>query len=93
MLCRLLFVLVIFAGKFSPRAWCAADEYREEPGTEGNGDFVIGPEYQTDHDLMDQGKPKGKSFEFSLPLAESKIYRGDDKRRPVSAAAGDEFLA
>ncbi|MEW4566033.1 alpha/beta hydrolase-fold protein [Bremerella sp. JC770] len=44
----------------------------------GNGDFVIGPEYHIDPDLTDQGNPKGKSFEFSLPLAESKIFDGKD---------------
>lgn len=70
-----------------PRPTWGADEYREEPGAEGNGDFVIGPKYESDPMLMDQGKPKGKSFEFSMPLAESKIFRGDDKtldsKKPV----------
>lgn len=51
----------------------------ENPGTEGNGNIVIGPEYKIDPDLTDKGNPKGKTFEFSLPLAESKIFRGDDK--------------
>ena len=44
----------------------------------GNGDFVIGPDYQIDPDLTDQGNPKGKLFEFSMPLAESKIFDGKD---------------
>jgi len=44
----------------------------------GSGDFVIGPEYHIDPDLTDRGNPKGKSFEFSLPLAESKIFDGKD---------------
>lgn len=44
----------------------------------GNGDFVIGPDYHIDPDLTDQGNPKGKSFEFSMPLAESKIFDGKD---------------
>ncbi|TWT66144.1 alpha/beta hydrolase [Allorhodopirellula solitaria] len=44
----------------------------------GDGNFEIGPDYSTDPDLTDQGNPKGKSFEFKMPLAESKIFRGDD---------------
>ncbi len=43
-----------------------------------NGNFVIGPKYRLDPDLGDQGKPKGKYFEFSMPLADSQIFRGDD---------------
>jgi enterochelin esterase-like enzyme len=50
----------------------------ENPGTEGNGDFTIGPDYKMDPDLADQGNPKGRSFEFSMRLAESKIFPGDD---------------
>ncbi len=59
----------------------------ENPGTEGNGNFVIGPEYAIDPDLTDRGNPKGKFFEFSMVLADSKIFRGDDKtldsKKPV----------
>ncbi len=47
-------------------------------GTEGNGNVVIGPAYKIDPDLTDKGNPKGKSFEFSMRLADSKIFRGDD---------------
>ncbi len=57
---------------------------------QGNGDFVIGPDYSLDPDLKDQGNPKGSYFEFSMPLAESKIFRGDDStldsRKPVRTA-------
>ena len=65
-----------------------ADAYTERPGKEGNGDFTIGPEYKTDPDLTDRGNPKGKSFEFSMPLAGSKIFKGEDTtltpdRKPV----------
>lgn len=56
----------------------AAEAYIETPGREGNGDFTIGPEYKIDPDLTDRGNPKGRQFEFTLPLAESKIFRGDD---------------
>jgi len=56
----------------------AAESYKEDPGSEGNGSFTIGPEYKTDPDLTDRGNPQGKSFEFSMPLADSKIFKGDD---------------
>jgi len=56
----------------------AADAYDENPGSEGDGKVTIGPDYQIDPDLTDRGNPKGKSFEFSMPLADSKIFRGDD---------------
>lgn len=60
----------------------------ENLSAEANGDFVIGPDYRLDPDLTDRGSPKGKAFEFSMPLADSKIFRGDDptlepERRPV----------
>lgn len=56
-----------------------ADDYSEKPGSEGNGNHVIGPEYAIDPDLTDRANPKGKSFEFTMPLAESKIFPGNDK--------------
>jgi iron(III)-enterobactin esterase len=40
--------------------------------------IVIGPDYKIDPVLTDLGNPKGKYFEFSMPLADSKIFRGDD---------------
>jgi iron(III)-enterobactin esterase len=56
----------------------ADENYTEKPGTEGNGNVVIGPDYQIDPDLTDRANPKGKYFEFSMRLADSKIFRGDD---------------
>jgi enterochelin esterase-like enzyme len=61
---------------------------REGPGEEGDGDYQIGPEYTIDPDLKDRGNPKGKSFEFSMALANSRIFRGDDstlqpEKKPV----------
>lgn len=54
---------------------------------EKNGNFVIGPEYRIDPDLTDKGNPKGKAFEFSMLLADSKIFRGDDetldRKKPI----------
>jgi enterochelin esterase-like enzyme len=56
----------------------AAEDDRENPGSEGDGNHRVGPDYEIDPDLTDQGNPKGKSFTFSMPLAESTIFRGDD---------------
>jgi len=66
----------------------AADSYAENPGTEGDGKYTIGPEYKIDPDLTDRGNPKGKYFEFTMRLADSKIFRGDDttlepEKKPV----------
>ena len=56
----------------------ATETYKEDPGKEGDGTHTIGPEYKIDPDLTDRGNPKGKSFEFSMPLAKSTTFRGDD---------------
>ncbi len=57
----------------------AADTPVEMTGSEGDGEITVGPEYKTDKDLTDLGAPKGKAFEFTMKLADSKIFRGDDK--------------
>ncbi len=62
----------------SSNSTIADEPYTEKPGTEGNGNVVIGPDYAIDPDLTDRGNPKGKYFEFSMPLSYSKIFRGDD---------------
>ncbi|RPH39466.1 MAG: enterobactin esterase [Planctomycetota bacterium] len=51
---------------------------QDKPGSAGNGDVVIGPDYSVDPDLKDNGNPKGQAFEFSMTLADGKIFRGDD---------------
>lgn len=56
----------------------ADDTYTEKPGTEGNGNVVVGPEYAIDPDLTDKGNPQGKQFEFTMTLADSKIFPGTD---------------
>lgn len=65
-----------------------AESPSEAPGTEGDGDYQVGPDYKMDPDLTDKGNPKGKAFEFSMALADSKIFRGDDatlqpEKKPV----------
>lgn len=56
----------------------AADTYVENPGAEGNGHHVIGPDYALHPDLTDLGNPQGRQFEFTMRLADSKIFKGDD---------------
>ncbi len=75
--CHVSTLSICFAGLLSNQAH-AAEGYTENPGTQGNGDFTIGPDYTIDPDLTDRGNSKGKSFEFSMRLADSKIFRGDD---------------
>ena len=72
------FWLIAFTGLFALNTF-AAGSYTEDVGVEGDGIFTIGPEYKTDPDLTDLGNPKGKQFEFTMRLADSKIFRGDDK--------------
>src|SRR4051812_3846263 len=60
----------------------------ENPRAEGDGKITVGPSYQVDADLTDRGNPHGKSFEFTMRLADSKIFRGDDptldpEKKPV----------
>jgi len=66
----------------------AAGPYTETPGTEGDGHHIVGPDYQLHPELTDQGNPKGRQFEFTMALADSKIFKGDDTtlqpdRKPV----------
>lgn len=57
----------------------AAEPAPEKVGTEGDGEFTIGPDYSVAKDLTDLGNPKGREFQFTMKLADSKIFRGDDK--------------
>ncbi len=53
--------------------------YTENPGKDGDGTVTIGPEYTVDPVLKDQNNPKGKEFQFTMKLADSKIFQGTDK--------------
>ncbi len=75
---RVLFSLITLIGLTAQTAR-AIDTPAELSGSEGDGEITVGPEYTTDKDLTDLGNPKGKSFEFTMKLADSKIFRGDDK--------------
>ena len=65
----------------------ASSAFAQQSEAPTNGNHVVGPDYRIDPDLADKGNPKGKFFQFSMPLAESKIFRGDDKtlnpKKPV----------
>ena len=67
----------------------AAESYTENPGTEGDGNYTIGPEYKIDPDLTDRGNPKGKYFEFTMPsgrqqnLPRRRFHARAGRRRPV----------
>ena len=67
------------ASALGKAAATAAEPSAEHPGPAGDGHLVIGPEYKTDPDLTDLGRPKGKQFEFIMKLADSKIFKGDDQ--------------
>jgi enterochelin esterase family protein len=80
-----LAVTILFAG--SARA-AELNTSIENSAAQGDGKVTIGPDYKIDPDLTDRGNPKGKSFEFSMRLADSKIFRGDDstlepEKKPV----------
>src|SRR3954464_9688005 len=49
-----------------------------DPGSSGDGDSMVGPTYTTQTELMDHGNPKGKSFQFTMSLAQSAFYTGKD---------------
>jgi enterochelin esterase family protein len=65
----------LLAGSLLP---APAPRGQQRPPASQNGDLVVGPDYELDPDLKDQGNPKGRSFEFSMSLADSKLFRGDD---------------
>lgn len=79
-------LVLLLSGMSLARAW-ADDASPRQPAADGNGHIVIGPDYRLDPDLTDRGNPKGKNFEFSMKLADSRIFRGDDStldpKKPV----------
>src|SRR5258705_6104819 len=82
---RVFFSLITLIGLTAPPAG-AIDTYTETSGSQGDGNFTVGPEYTTDKDLTDLGNPKGKYFEFTMKLADSKIFRGDRKSTRLNSS-------
>jgi enterochelin esterase-like enzyme len=90
--CSSVVLLVALSVLASKPASCAG-RYSERPGTEGNGNYTIGPEYKIDPDLTDLGNPKGRYFEFSMRLAASKIFRGTDSTLdPKKTVRGERMI-
>lgn len=51
----------------------------KDPGTEGDGDFTIGPNYADAPETKEKsGVPKGEVKEFTMNSKDSQIYRGQD---------------
>lgn len=61
-----------------------------DPGSEGDGDYVVGPSYEAAPELGDLGAPKGRRFEFSMRLAESRIFDGKDATLDPNKAVNSE---
>ena len=68
-------LLIIF---HNAEAGFSADSNSENPNLGGGGDYTVGPDYVVDPDLTDKGNAKGRSFEFTMRLANSNIFRGTD---------------
>jgi|GEM_PF-262587 len=86
-LCLLLSTLLGPVACTGPGLHSAGDS----PTSEGDGTFTVGPEYKIQADLTDKGNPKGKKFEFTMRLADSKIFRGDDSTlEPLKKAVRKE---
>ncbi len=77
MLTTRLYNLFVIIGLLNFTAKAAEDP--QNSGTVGDGHFTVGLDYKIDPDLTDLGNPKGKTFTFSMPLANSKIFPGTDK--------------
>jgi enterochelin esterase-like enzyme len=78
--------MILVAGLGLAGAGAAQDKH--DPS--GNGDFVVGPDYEIDPDLKDKGNPKGQSFEFKMTLADSKIFPGNDSTLDPKKAVNKE---
>jgi enterochelin esterase-like enzyme len=63
-----------------------------DPGPEGDGEYEVGPNFSSQPELGDQGAPKGQTFRFTMPLAESAIFDGQDETldssKPVNQNRG-----
>ncbi|HEX2678295.1 MAG TPA: alpha/beta hydrolase-fold protein, partial [Polyangiales bacterium] len=55
-----------------------SDSGVSDPGSDGDGELSVGPDYTKDPDLTDRGAPKGKEFQFTMSSADSAILKGDD---------------
>lgn len=56
----------------------ALPTFAQSTSTTDPARIVTGPDYAIAPDLTDQGNPKGRLFEFTMPLDASSIYPGTD---------------
>ena len=49
-----------------------------DPGTDGDGNYTIGPDYQKSPDLEERDVPHGEVFTFYMSSEDSKLYDGFD---------------
>jgi enterochelin esterase-like enzyme len=49
-----------------------------DPGSEGDGEVTVGPDYTTQADLRAGNAPAGKTFSFTMNSSDSKIFTGLD---------------
>ncbi|MCC9642278.1 enterobactin esterase [Rhodopirellula sp. JC740] len=82
---RASLLLTVFCVLLTPLPQSSAQDNSEFPLK--NGRVVVGPDFAMAEELKDLGNPKGKLFEFMMPLADSEIFDGTDstldRRKPV----------
>ena len=76
---KLVSALSLVAFLIGSKAAAFGSDTKSSAERDGEGRFVIGPEYTLDADLQEKGNPKGKRFQFTMRLADSKIFPGTDK--------------
>ncbi len=65
-----------------------------DPGTQGDGDRTIGPNYKRDPMLTPGAGPKGKIINFTMQGSDSQIYKGvnGNYTRPVSVYVPQQYV-
>lgn len=65
--------------KPDPKVEPKPEDILTDPGTAGNGDFEVGPNYIDAPETQERsGVPKGQLKEFKMDSKDSKIFRGQD---------------
>ena len=70
------------------------DSGLRDPGTQGDGDRTIGPNYQRDPMLTPGAGPKGRVINFTMQGTDSQIYKGvnGNYMRPVSVYVPQQYV-
>jgi iron(III)-enterobactin esterase len=64
----------------APASDPVAVEPSTDPGTEGDGDFIVGPNYTRSPDLAATNAPRSRVFNITLNSRDSKIFQGTDQQ-------------